>query len=336
MGDSLYRAIDSILQQDPSLVGQPNEASWTPLHLACEKRLLWRSNVASCEMILRLIKACPIAVSAKLQSGYKAKTPFHIACETNADMAVLEAMLRANPSLAAQSYYMDDATARSVSKYRKACHQTPLELLWNAQMRDLRFPSLKDSLAKMELLLRAAYRGTIQDDDPAKATNKQNRFPILCAACSIPCPRDYISRLLTNYQEQISLPDPQTGHFPLHLAIWNANDSDETTTYSAFLIERLIEYYPNACLIPFHQGSRVLPLHVLVADRGMTWHQGGVRAVACAAVSVLILPDPRSRLVPALASASHAHKSRLHLSTTFELLRLAPHILQDGFFGKKG
>ena len=323
VGDPLWRAIDSILSRDPRLVRRPNEASWTPLHLACEKRLLWRTNVATGDLVLKLIDACPEAVTMRLQTGYKAKTPFHIACETNADIRVLRAILRVAPSLATQSYYKKDSGDRT--RHTKV-NETALELLWNAQLKDQRPSSLEESLAKMEPLLRAAFCGTIMDGD----TFASGPFPIVCAACHVRCPRAYLSHILTIHSRNIAIPNPETGLLPLHYAILSADEADQTA-YTGTLIEWLVEEYPQAALVPFRPGSHVMPLHVLIVDRGMTWHKGGVQPLALAATEVLTIADPRSGLVPALESAIYAYLSRIHLSTTYELLRLAPEVLQSGF-----
>ena len=72
--ESLLRAVDAILKEAPFLAGQPNRQTWTPLHLACDKRLLWRTSISTDEMVLKLIAACPAAVSRKLETGFKAKT----------------------------------------------------------------------------------------------------------------------------------------------------------------------------------------------------------------------------------------------------------------------
>ncbi len=324
LGSPLERAIDSIIQQDPSLVGQPNEASWTPLHLVCEKRLLWRTNIETVDLILRLVAACPSAVSVRLQGGFKAKTPFHTVCETNGASNVLRAMLSVNPSLAIQVSPPPSNRPMSLT-----VSQTPLELLWSTQQKDQEPTQLGNSFEKMEVLLRAIYWGNIMEMKDYIFT--QTSFPIVCAVCSIRCPRDYVSRILSIHSQQISIPDPKTGYLPLHYAIMSAEEAD-TTAYTSFLMEQIIEEYPEASQVPFRHGGKVLPLHVLVADRGMTWHKGGVQQLALASVDVLTRPDPRSRLVPALESASHAHTSRMHLSTTYELLRLAPQVLQAGFF----
>lgn len=318
-GDPLVlRAIDSIIQLDPLLVGRPNEASWTPLHLACEKRLLWRTDVSTSDLVVRLVLACPSAVSVRLQAGYKARTPFHIACETNATTLVLQTMLHADPSLARQGCHHSERPS-----------ETPIDMLWSAIRKEQPSVHLGDSLVKMELLMRAAFRGTIVEEEGS--TVSQRSFPLMCAVCSIRCPRDYISQILSIRRNEVSMRDQKTGYLPLHYAIMSAEE-DDMTSYTSFLIDQLIEVYPEAAQIPFRPGSNVLPLHVLVADRGMTWHKGGVKKVVQASIDALTIADPRSRLVPALESASNADKSRLHLSTTYELLRLAPQVLQTNFF----
>lgn len=319
VGHPLTRAIDAIIERDPSLVAKPNEASWTPLHLACEKRLLWRTNEGTGHLVLKLVKACPQAVSLRLQTGYRAKTPFHIACETNALVEVLEAMLLADPSLALQEYKGGE---------------TPLEILWAAQLKDPH-NTLQSSLQKMRILLQASFFGKMQQLDDVRDESKSllpSPFWIVCAVCSIRCPRDYVTRILTLHRNEISIPNERTGLLPLHYAIQSSREEDNGM-YTSFLIESLLEEYPDAAMVPFNPGRRLLPLHVLIDDRAKTWHKGGVASLVLASnADVLITPDPRTRLVPALASATHAIKSRQHLSTTFELLRLCPQVLQPGFF----
>jgi hypothetical protein len=312
LGDALIRAIEVIIERDPSLIAQPNQTSWTPLHLVCEKRLLWRTTVATGDLVVKLVQACPGAVSIPMQTG---KTPFHIACETNASLSVLEAMLRVDASLVA------------LQTYSKTGGETPLEMVWQAGTNDPQ-SSLGNSLPKMELLLRGAYCGTVVPEENNSGTKP---FSLLCAVSSIRCPRDYVSRIVSLFPEQVSVPDRCSGFLPLHYAILTAQEED-TTAYTSFLIERLLEEYPEAAMVPFRRGGRLLPLHVLIGDRAMTWHNGGVQPLVLASYEVLVMPDPRTRLVPALQSAEHAFKSRQHLSTTYELLRLAPQVLQEDFF----
>jgi ankyrin repeat protein len=315
--ESLLHAVDAILKEAPFLAGRPNCQTWTPLHLACEKRLLWRTSISTDEMVLKLIAACPAAVSRKLETGFKAKTPFHISCEVNASIDVLRAMLRINPRLATQPYIEKDTMYATVD--------TPLQLLWSAIRKERVTTTDQHHLSKMALLLQAAFYGTVDEDD------LEIDFSIVTAACSIPCPREYMEQVLSStHSQQVSQLD-QKGYLPLHFAIMAAQE--DSPSYTNYLMERLLEEYPEAASTPFGQSSSVLPLHVLIADRRMTWHKGGVQHLALASANVLRIPDPRSRLVPFLASAEHATtNSRLHLSTTYELLRAAPEVIRGGFF----
>jgi len=79
--------------------------------------------------------------------------------------------------------------------------------------------------------------------------------------------------------------------------------------------------------VPDPATGRV-PLHVAVSDALMTWHKGGVRELTFACPDALRKRDPASQLVPFLASGVVADKSRLHLSTTYELLLAAPEMVQ--------
>ena len=299
IGDALLHAADGILAANSNIAGQPNGSTWTPLHLACEQRLMWRNDIMTEPLVLKLIDACPEAVSTRLQSGFKAKTPFHIACENDASLDVLTAMLRVDPKLATQPYTQNELYS-----------EQPLQILWNSLTKNHRQPNT----LKMEVLLRAAYCGTVVDDDA--------NFRILPAACSIRCPRDYVSHILSTYPDQISVPDSH-GLLPLHHTIKSADQ--QSALYTDFLIEELVTEFPDAASMPMERG--VLPLHTLIADREMTWHKGGVRHVVLAFADALRKADPRSGLFPFMTSAMHATQSRMHLSTTYELLRAAPEVI---------
>ena len=326
--------LDALLAVDPRLVAKPDRVSWTPLHIVCYQAGLL-GNAVQGELVDRLVMACPEAMSVRLKTGSSAsKTPFHLACESGLDISALQAMLRVDPSLASLTCYQG-----SGGTHGGRSNETPLELVWKTlRKRPYRggCSSLATTLEKMELLLRADYCGTIVMDETIHGNERQRQqqqpFSLLRAVSSIRCPRDYANQILSLHREDISAPDHQTGWLPLHYAILSAEEQD-TTAYTSFLIGRLLEEYPDAAMVPFRPGSHLLPLHVLIADRAMTWHNGGVQQLALVSnASVLIAPDPRSRLVPVLESAIHAFKSRQHLSTTFELLRLTPQVLQEGFF----
>jgi ankyrin repeat protein len=294
--NDLIRAIDAVLEQDPSVVGKPNHRTWTPLHLACEKRILIRDEyMFKDQLVLKLIKACPDAVSIKFQSGSNYKTAFHICLENDASEEVLREMLRINPRLVTQPCVQNESY--ELSGY-------PLQLLWDE------IPELH----KMELLLRVAFTGS-SDDDP--------NFRVLSAVCSTPCPRLYAAQIITLHDQQIHERDGY-GLFPLHHAVRNADGDHQS--YTEFVFEWLINEYPEAAKISFGQGN-VLPLHVLTADRGIPW-EGGVKQLLFAFPEALHTMDPRNRLVPFLASAAHASKSPSHLTTTYELLRAAPDVIQ--------
>jgi hypothetical protein len=331
--DPLLAAVDAILRVTPEQVAWANVATWTPLHFAVEKRLAWgsRNDRNTTALILRLIGACPSAVSVRTHSGFKTKTPFHIACEADADYAVLKAMLTINPALATEPYVKKDVCVYSVV-------ENPLQLLWKNHITNhsaaaainsnihsnnhnsLRFQQQQQTKEKMALLLKAAHYGPVRTS-PAGRT-----FRLLNAACSVRCPRDYFTLILQEQSDQIQQLD-ELGLLPLHYAV--ANASADAQAYTHFVVEALLEAYPRAASIPDSAGR--LPLHVAVSDTLMTWHKGGVRELTFCCPNALRRRDPANGLVPFLASASVANKSRLHLSTTFELLLAAPEmVLQSG------
>jgi len=322
----LLRAVDAILQHDDARSGaaaveqvilQANVAGWTALHFAVEKRLVFHDNYSTA-LILRLVRRCPEAVSLRTQAGFRTKTPFHIACEADADYQVLKAMLTINPALATEPFVKRDV-------YSVA--ENPLQLLWKHNQYSYNGSSsrtmsssrhaaaMRRTKEKMALLLQAAHYGTVGPLD--------RPFRLLNAATSVRCPRDYFSQVLAEHEHQVGTPD-EAGLYPLHYAVMNANPDSQS--YTQFVVEALLERYPDASAVPDRDGR--LPLHIAVSDTLMTWHKSAVREIVFANPNALRRVDPGNGLVPFLASAVHATKSRLHLSTTFELLLAAPEMVQ--------
>ena len=325
----LLKAVDAILENAPELTSWPNVATWTPLHFAVERRLLWgeeeeiAANEASSSftspttaLILRLLRACPSAVSLRTRSGYKTKTPFHIACEAAADYRVLKAMLSINPELATEPFVKRDPYANI---------ENPLQLLWKAHLhlagtrtREIIPPRAERNMA---LLLKAAFTGSVR----RRKGGQQPAFFILHAACSVRTPRDYFSHILSQNLPDVSVKD-ENDYLPLHHAVRSAISSD-SVAYTQYVLEALLKVFPKAAEIPLGPLQR-LPLHVAVADSYLTWHKGGLNSLALAHVGALRAVDPESGLLPFLVSAEAAIKSRMHLSTTYELLRIAPEAAQ--------
>jgi len=302
----------------PEMVAQPTAASWTPLHLAIKYSKEGRKE----ELILKLIHAWPPAVECQLQRGLLSKTPFHLACEANASAEILKAMLEVRPTLSTTPYVKLSDTSSS---------EYPLFILWEA----IDEKGTTDDWSKMEILLRAAthyplgIQSTTSDNEEEK---RSSHFDVLRACCQInPVPREYLQLNIQRYQHRLAWSDNQ-GWLHLHHAIQSSNE--ETQSYTEFLLESLLQKFPAAASVPFeinYQQSKlyVLPLHVLITDRRMTWHNGGVRAMVNAYPDALWTPDPRNGLVPFLGSATNAMQSRAHLSTTYELLRKSPDVIES-------
>lgn len=73
----------------------------------------------------------------------------------------------------------------------------------------------------------------------------------------------------------------------------------------------------------------VLPLHYLIADSHANWPKYGIEELISAYPAALCIPDPRTGLVPALASAQFASCSSAYLSATFKFLLRSPQVFLD-------
>lgn len=323
-------AVEAVAKEAPSQIACRNTATCTPLHYAAEKRLVWgaEQHHGGTELVLLLLKYCPEAVSVRTRTGIRpGKTPFHIACEANADWCVLKAMLLINPGLATEPYVKKDV-------YSVA--ENPLQLLWNnrtptniftpttttatATMDNRNISNTMNNAThdKMALLLRAAHYGTVDD-----SFHQSSPIRLLNAACSVRCPQDYFLQLLEQHTDQVQDLD-ERNLLPLHYAVEHA--SVDAQTYTQFVVKSLLEIYPQAASHENAEGR--LPLHVALMDSKLTWHKGGIQELVFAYPDALRIRDPLYQLPPVLASAFHAIKSMLHLSTTFELLRTAPDVTE--------
>lgn len=334
---ALLNAVTVIVMQEPSLIAQFNQATWTPLHYASEKRLVrgGGENHGATELVLLLLSYFPEAVSIRTLRGMKPRTPFKIACEANSDISVLRAMLQINPGLATEAYVKNDV-------YSVA--ENPLLLLWNNNSRDnsrsrgthnyssynprerSSFSSSNNITSsstseKMALLLRAAHYGTVDDDFHQE--EGRTKIRLVNAACSVRCPQDYFIQLIQQYPDQVGELDERS-LLPLHYAVSNA--SVDSQTYTKFVLESLLEIHPEAAA-KCNEDDR-LPLHVALMDSTLTWHKGGIQELVYAYPSALRIRDPLYDLTPFLASAFHAIKSMQHLSTTYELLLAAPDAIE--------
>lgn len=297
---ALLKAVDAILRVAPEVVSHLNAATWSPLHFAAEKRL-----VASTELMLHLMEACPHAVSLTTKRGFKSKTPFHIACEADVDYNVLKAMLSIDPRLAVQPFVPLE------EQHSYASFENPLQLLWRHEPRTL------ETFRKMALLLQSAHTGSVRRP---KNSNGEKSFCLINAVCTVRCPTDYAAIILE--QSPVDQPDAR-GLLPIHYAV--AQPSRTPPHYTQFIIQHLVRKAPAIAAVPNKEGR--LPLHVAVGDVGLTWHKGGVRELSHTHPAALRCPDPKTGLVPALQSAVRAIESRLHLSTTLELLLMAPEVV---------
>jgi ankyrin repeat protein len=301
---ALLAAVNAIVEVAPEVVAWPNVATWTPLHFAAEQRL-----GTTTELILCLLAACPSAVSVRTKSGYKSKTPFHIACEANAPYRVLKAMLSRDWRLAVQPFC--DATSYASWPCSENNHN-PLQLLWRHE------PRTNETMRKMALLLQAAYcEGLDSSTIP---------FCLANAVCTNRCPTTYARLVLA--EAAVDQPNAR-GRYPLHYAVVVPRHNMPTlpTSYTQLVISQLVQQAPDIAAVPDPaQGGR-LPLHVAVGEAGLTWHKSGLRELAWTHPPALLKPDPATGLVPAWQSATRATLSKLHLSTTYELLRMEPSVI---------
>jgi ankyrin repeat protein len=179
---------EAIVLLRPELAGMPDSIGWTPLHYCLQRRKTWTGKrvcrrSSDC-VALVLIHAHPEAVNCVRETSDGLMTPFHLACQNDADVTVLRAMLEVNPALASQHD-------------NRGTSNNPIQLLWKAN---------QSAMGKLALLLLTAFEGKV-------VTSHRH---ILHACCSQECPQELVFRIMETYPA--SERDDQ-GNLPLHYAI---------------------------------------------------------------------------------------------------------------------
>jgi ankyrin repeat protein len=326
----LLQAVAAILARAPEQVAWGNAATWTPLHFSVEKR--W-SGDEDVDLSLQLIQACPHAVSVATRNGFKTRTPFHLACEADADYCVLRAMLHINPRLATEPL------SKVPDPYTHS--ENPLQLIWQHHAAHPRRTE-----QKMALLLQAAYLQSVH--------RTMTPSLLLHAVTTVRCPREYVELLLHRYPGVVAQPDAN-GTTPLHTALLESSLTHHyhQLHYRQYILQRFLEAAPILASIPYPSPPKTqqylssleprLPLHVAVRTAGLSWHKGGVRELVQAYPEALHRIDPATGWAPFVAAAlmdpmhpwypammhnTYSPTSTTTLDTTYELMRAAPDMVE--------
>lgn len=186
---------EAIVSLRPELAGTPDCLGWTPLHYCLQLRKTWTGKRvrrrSSDSLALVLIHAHPEAVNCVRETSDGLMTPFHLACQNDAHVAVLRAMLEVNPALASQHD-------------KKGTSNNPIRLMWKAN---------QSAMDKLGLMLLTAFEGTV-------ATTQRH---LLHASCSSQqCPPELVLRIMETHPASER---DDRGNLPLHYAIRGLQDS---------------------------------------------------------------------------------------------------------------
>lgn len=306
-------AIKAVIEKKPSLAGRSNQACWTPLHLACERRHNGTAAAVSkqqqedrsttevtTEILLMLVHACPQAVSLRRESGYARETPFDMACAAHVDIQVLREMLSIDPRL-----------ALPLVNHRSNKDEN-LKALWTAKL-----------TKHMELILLTALFGRVVNVNEGSI---ESSF-LVHAACLQRVPRAYLEDILLQHKDNLLLPNPQNGNLPLHYAV---SQHDAPQPFVEFLVTSLVTHAPAAVEVLNREGR--YPLHCALDHHGHHpfLKHGRVLLRLLCRPATLATRDPITKLYPLQMAARYANLSRAHHSTLYDLLLAAPQIVRTG------
>lgn len=311
--DEVVALAEKMVNLCPEIAAERDNQNSTPLHASVEQRGETAPRVS--DLALLLIRTHPEAVNVIREVSHyehERMTPFHLACQANADIKVLQAMLEQNPSLASQPY-TDTVVFNNA-----------LRLLWDANEN-----TIDDSTV---LILLTALKGRVVDPLP---TNH-----LVHAVCNYPCTPEYIGGLF-GAESQYFLPQlwnrDDRGNLPLHYAVnptyvygqcFEGTDSEFLVLAKdllALLVDFVLKIYSDAASMTGAEGK--LPLFMALSNTGVSWNRKVILRIAEAHPQALHRRDSDMKLFPVLLAATQANESNEHLSVTYELLLKTPELL---------
>ena len=281
----------------------PQDATWQDGDGLETPLYLACQHNAPVHAIRALLAAHPRAVTTPSR---RRDIPLHIACRSGASIKVLEALLEHNPHTAlAETKWGSGALAALCESFR---HQRDVDMEFRTQ--------------KVLVLLRAAAKAKHCYTDDGEQL-------LVHAAVSLGsrgCPDSVLNLVLREFPHQLFLYD-RMGRLPLHLVIrptsWSKQLRRRYKPRERHAMVQLLQRHPDAARVKF--GNR-FPLHIAVSN-GHQWDEG-VRELFRAYPQAIGSPDPVSKLWPFQLAAIPVGESQASLDTVLELLLAEPNVLE--------
>jgi len=327
--------IQALLKAYPEASTLTGTSNMNPLHITCS------SQHASVHVVRVLLESGRFEQFS--MRDVDGDTPLHAACRCGAPIEVIEVLLRANPSCVnIRDYEGLTPLLRLWVRYFVILGDDAISAVNSAA--DLS-GELLEAWNKTELLLKCAHHGSLEN---------RKIFRTVHAAAAVDCPRPIVRIAAKVYPHQLDERDEE-GRTPLMIAaaavIFKVRDlsdegytledvihgdgenteidlsahDQENTGQHPSVIEILLQANMHgasqgACL-PDPSGR--LPLHIAL-ETGKRLDQG-IRVLLEAFPESVTVADRSSRLFPFMVAATG---EKGDLSSTFELLRLNPTLLE--------
>ena len=316
---------------------QPQDAKFEDGHWHETPLFLASSLNPPVEVIHAIIDAHPESIW--VTSRENLDLPIHVACHYQAEIAILEELLKLFP-----------ATATERTRWGK----TPLMALWDSRTKS-KIP-LDENYWKKVLIILGAVARTLQVDtendniinclnkvsSPNKTlsydthiydtNDEDDKIFFVHAAVSLGqqnCPIEVLSFVMNAYPNQVFQRN-ELGQLPLHISTqrvsWSKNKKRRFQSNEQTFIACLIKAYPRGTRERIYSDHNRYPLHSAIAN-GHTWSRG-VQDIFLAAPEILLIRDPLTKLFPFQLSAAPIHDGKdVDLETLYKLLRSRPDII---------
>mmetsp|Transcript_8360 Transcript_8360/g.14690 ORF Transcript_8360/g.14690 Transcript_8360/m.14690 type:complete len:385 (-) Transcript_8360:272-1426(-) len=292
----------------------------TPLHILCWSSQRSRRKV---EILLERMKPKDLMIRNRVLGS----TALHSACGNNAELPVIQAIIRKYPPVVLAKTFDQSHTAMNALWHSHLQtipgHMQIARILKGDTINEQHFDRFwrKCKFLAMESfrLSQSCPKHLIDgDDEDVDDEQREMHNYVFHGLLDLKAPLNALKTAIKLNPMWASYKDVD-GNYPLHHVVmrrpFRVKDIE--------IIRDLLHAYPDAACQRNKAGD--LPIHIAIRDR-MVWEEG-LGCIANANTDVLGVPDQHTGLYPFLLAASL--DGRVAVNTTYQLLLAKPYLLKD-------
>ncbi|KAG7353655.1 ankyrin repeat domain protein [Nitzschia inconspicua] len=296
---------------------QENRFGATPLHLLCWSSQRSRRKV---EILLERMQPKDLLIRNRIMGS----TALHSACGNNAELPVLQAIVKKYPPVLLAKTFDQHSTALNAvwSSHLQTIpgHMQIARILKGDTVEELHFDRFWKKctfLAMQSFKLSSACPKELPDNNDDTQDSALYNY-VLHGLLDLKGPLNMIKTAIKINPDWARHADAD-GNYPLHLIVqrrpFRVKDVE--------LIRELLQAYPEA--VEKRNSDDDLPIQIAIRER-MVWEEG-LGEIANTNTEILGILDNHTKLYPFLLAASLG--GRVAVNTTYQLLLAKPHLIKE-------